>query len=55
MQITIKPEALKLLQDKADKGQTVLLALNDGSTKYSKVGGSCIVGANFQLVIINNG
>ncbi|KRN13794.1 iron-sulfur cluster biosynthesis family protein [Lactobacillus gigeriorum] len=49
----IKPEAAEILEKhvKSDD-QLVLLALNDGSTKYSKMGGTCTIGANFQFVFV---
>lgn len=32
--------------------QIVILALDDGSTKYSKKGGTCTIGDSFQFVIL---
>lgn len=52
MKMTLRPEAVNFLQDKIPDGSFVLLALNDGSNKYSKMGGTCDIGANFQLVIM---
>lgn len=51
MKLTIKPAAEELLKNKVAENQVMFLALNDGSTKYSKVGGTCTIGANFQFVI----
>lgn len=52
--INIKPEALEIIKKKMDSNhQVVLLALNDGSNKYSKQGGTCTIGANFQFVVLN--
>ena len=51
--INIKPEALEIIKKKMDPDhQVVLLALNDGSNNYSKQGGTCTIGANFQFVIL---
>ncbi len=50
MKITIKPEAKELLASKIAPNEVFFLTLNDGSSKYSKVGGTCSIGANFQFV-----
>ncbi|MDN6652817.1 MAG: iron-sulfur cluster biosynthesis family protein, partial [Lactobacillus sp.] len=51
--INIKPEAKELIEKKMDKDhQIVILALDDGSTKYSKKGGTCTVGDSFQFVTL---
>ena len=51
--INIKPEAKELIEKKMDKDhQIVILALDDGSTKYSKKGGTCTIGDSFQFVIL---
>lgn len=52
MKMTIKPNAIAFLENKIPRGSFVLLALNDGSNKYSDIGGTCTIGANFQLVIL---
>ncbi|MBA1393714.1 iron-sulfur cluster biosynthesis family protein [Lactobacillus sp. XV13L] len=52
VKMNIKPAAAAKLQSKVTDGQVVLLALNDGSNKYSSVGGTCTIGANFQFVIL---
>lgn len=52
--INIKPEAVQAIKNKMKSDdQVVLLALNDGSNKYSKLGGTCTIGANFQFVILD--
>ena len=51
--MNIKPEAVEIIKKKIDPDhQVVLLALNDGSNKYSKLGGTCTIGANFQFVVL---
>ena len=51
--INIKPEAAKVIKDKMDSDhQIVILALDDGSTKYSKKGGTCTIGDSFQFVVL---
>ncbi|ALJ22923.1 hypothetical protein AO203_02530 [Lactobacillus gallinarum] len=51
--INIKPEAKELIEKKMDKDhQIVILALDDGSTKYSKKGGTCTIGDSFKFVIL---
>lgn len=52
MKMNVKPDAANLLEGKVPEGSFVLLALNDGSNKYSTMGGTCTIGANFQLVIM---
>lgn len=51
--MNIKPEAAEVIKKHVKDGQVVLLALNDGSNKYSKLGGTCTIGANFQFVILD--
>lgn len=52
--INIKPEAAEFIKSKMDNDkQIVILALNDGSTKYSKQGGTCTIGDSFQFVILD--
>lgn len=54
VKMIIKPEAQEIIKKKIDKEHPiVLLALNDGSNKYSKLGGTCTIGANFQFVTID--
>ncbi|AHI11125.1 hypothetical protein LBH_0087 [Lactobacillus helveticus H9] len=53
MSINIKPEAKELIEKKMDKDhQIVILALDDGSNKYSKKGGTCTIGDSFQFVTL---
>lgn len=53
--INIKPEAKKVIEAKMDpEHQIVILALDDGSTKYSKKGGTCTIGDSFQFVVLAN-
>lgn len=51
--INIKPEAKEIIEKKNPENKTLLLALNDGSNKYSRLGGTCTIGANFQFVILD--
>ncbi|MFD1393331.1 iron-sulfur cluster biosynthesis family protein [Lacticaseibacillus jixianensis] len=51
MEITIKEAAQDYLATKLIPGERLLLALDDGSSKYSKLGGTCAIGNKFQLVI----
>lgn len=52
--MNIKPEAAEMIKKHVKNDhQVVLLALNDGSTKYSKMGGTCTIGANFQFVVLD--
>ena len=50
--LKIKPDAEKIIMGKVKPGQIRILALNDGSNGYSKLGGTCTIGANFQLVVL---
>lgn len=53
LSIKIKPEAAEVIRKKMDaQHQVVLLALNDGSNKYSKKGGTCTIGDSFQFVVL---
>ncbi|WP_297815892.1 iron-sulfur cluster biosynthesis family protein [uncultured Lactobacillus sp.] len=52
LKINIKPEAQDVIKSKVQPNSVVLLALNDGSNGYSKLGGTCTIGADFQLVIL---
>lgn len=51
--LNIKTAAADLLQNKIFDKSVIILALNDGSNKYSTVGGTCTIGTNFQLVILS--
>lgn len=51
--MNIKPEAKDLIEKYMDnKHQIVILALDDGSTKYSKKGGTCTIGDSFKFVTL---
>lgn len=54
LELKIKDSAKDVLEKKIKPGQVVLLALNDGSNGYSKLGGNCTIGANFQLVLLDH-
>ena len=54
LELKIKDSAKDVLEKKMKPGQVVLLALNDGSNGYSKLGGTCTIGANFQLVLLDH-
>ncbi|GAB5051663.1 iron-sulfur cluster biosynthesis family protein [Pediococcus ethanolidurans] len=51
MKINIKDQAETYLASKISAGKHVFLALDDGSSKFSKLGGSCAIGNKFQLVV----
>ena len=54
MKIDIKPEAKTYLDNKnVPTDAVILLTTDDGSNKYSILGGSCAIGDKFQLVILN--
>lgn len=52
VKMTFSPEAAEFLKKKKGNKAVLLLALNDGSNKYSLQGGSCTIGANFQFVAL---
>ena len=53
MKINIKPEALTYLEKKnVPTDAIIILTTDDGSNKYSSLGGSCAIGDKFQLVIL---
>ena len=54
MRINIKPAAQDYLRNKIQDTDNVFLALDDGSSKYSMVGGTCTIGSSFQLVLRND-
>ncbi|GEO63115.1 iron-sulfur cluster biosynthesis family protein [Companilactobacillus nantensis] len=55
MKINIKPEALTYLENKnVPTDATIILTTDDGSNKYSSLGGSCAIGDKFQLVILKD-
>jgi hypothetical protein len=51
MQINIKDTAQAYLKDKLPADAHIFLATDDGSSKFSKLGGSCAIGNKFQLVV----
>ncbi len=51
VQINIKDEAQELIKKHVKLGQVVILTLDDGSNKYSTLGGTCTIGADFQLIV----
>lgn len=53
VKVNIKPAAADKIKNQVEDGQVVLLSLNDGSNKYSDIGGSCTAGSRFQFVILN--
>ena len=44
MKINIKDDAQAYLADKIPAGSQVILTTDDGSNKYSSLGGSCAIG-----------
>lgn len=54
MKINIKGQAATYLASKVPAGKHVFLALDDGSSKFSKLGGTCAIGNKFQLVVADN-
>lgn len=50
MKIDIAKEAVDFLKKKVDFKNDLLLAVDDGSNRYSDVGGSCTIGDKFQIV-----
>ncbi|VDG20710.1 iron-sulfur cluster biosynthesis family protein [Lactiplantibacillus mudanjiangensis] len=52
MKINIKDDAQAYLADKLPKDSPIILTVDDGSNKYSSLGGSCAIGNKFQLVIL---
>lgn len=51
MKINIMDTARDYLAQKAAPNQFIFLGLDDGASKFSKLGGSCAVGGKFQLVL----
>ena len=51
MKINIKDTAVTYLKKHVDFTKPVILALDDGSNKYSNLGGTCAIGDKFQLVV----
>ena len=54
VEMKIKDDAKTIMDKKIKPGQVVLLALNDGSNGYSKLGGTCTIGADFQFVVLDH-
>ncbi|KRO00801.1 iron-sulfur cluster biosynthesis family protein [Companilactobacillus kimchiensis] len=54
MKLNIKDEAKTYLANKIPAGSRVILTTDDGSNKYSSLGGSCAIGDKFQLVILKD-
>lgn len=54
MKIDIKPEAQTYLANKIPAGVRMILTTDDGSNKYSSLGGSCAIGDKFQLVVLKD-
>lgn len=54
VEIKIKDDAKAIMNKKIRPNQVVLLALNDGSNGYSKLGGTCTIGANFQFIALDH-
>lgn len=52
MKINIKEEAQTYLATKIPAGSKIILTTDDGSNKYSSLGGSCAIGDKFQLVVL---
>lgn len=54
MKLNIKEEAQAYLATKIPAGSRMILTTDDGSNKYSSLGGSCAIGDKFQLVILKD-
>lgn len=50
LKLTIKDTAKTYLANRINTTKNLFLATDDGSNKYSKVGGSCAIGDKFQIV-----
>lgn len=50
MKITISPAAEAVIDKRIEPKKGFILALNDGSNAYSKIGGSCAIGDKFQIL-----
>lgn len=53
MKITITPDAVAALQKRFET-RGFILALNDGTNRFSNVGGSCAVADKFQIIPIES-
>ena len=54
MKLNIKEEAQTYLAGKIPAGSRMILTTDDGSNKYSSLGGSCAIGDKFQLVVLKD-
>lgn len=54
MEITIKDAAKAYLAENVQPGSTLLLTTDDGSNRYSTVGGTCAIGDKFQFVALTD-
>jgi len=54
MKIDIKEEAQTYIAGKIPAGSRIILTTDDGSNKYSSLGGSCAIGDKFQLVVLKD-
>jgi len=54
MKIDIKEEAQTYIASKIPAGSRIILTTDDGSNKYSSLGGSCAIGDKFQLVVLKD-
>ncbi|QMU09181.1 iron-sulfur cluster biosynthesis family protein [Levilactobacillus suantsaii] len=52
MDIKIKDAAKDYLAEHVKAGSILLLVTDDGSNRYSTIGGSCAIGNKFQLVAL---
>ena len=52
MEITIKDAAKAYLTENIQPGSVLLLTTDDGSNRYSTVGGTCAIGDKFQFVAL---
>lgn len=51
MELRITPEAQAFLQKKFPDAKKLLLALNDGSNRFSSAEGCCMIGDRFMVII----
>ncbi|AUI71311.1 iron-sulfur cluster biosynthesis family protein [Companilactobacillus alimentarius] len=54
MKINIKDEAQAYLAERIPSGFPMILTTDDGSNKYSSLGGSCAIGDKFQIVVLKD-
>lgn len=53
MKLNITDTALTALQDKVSDYHIFALILDDGSNKYSDIGGTCSIGDSYQIVTLD--